>query len=213
MTIVRVEVVLAPPIGVKVVVTTARIERRRSSARTRGVKAQVIVSEPAFAVRRTAVQSGAPAARGRRVAICRITPGPDIVTVETIARRVVRGLETRSSTAVSCTGVAGVTGDDGSDAPDVPAALAAVAVKVYAVPSVSPVTVHVPADPTMLHVRPPGEAVTRISDGAFDGYATDVVTAAEPAPAVAVGVAGVQGGASAVGIPPSVAAQPPVAAR
>jgi hypothetical protein len=57
-------------------------------------------------------------------------------------------------------GAVGVTGVDAADADDVPTELVAVTVKVYAVPFVSPLTVHVVAGATAVHVLPPGDADT-----------------------------------------------------
>ena len=54
----------------------------------------------------------------------------------------------------------GVTAADATEAAEVPLALVAVAVKVYAVPFVSPVTVQEVAGAVMVHVPPPGVAVT-----------------------------------------------------
>jgi len=54
---------------------------------------------------------------------------------------------------------AGVTALLSAEAAEVPVAFVAVTVNVYAVPLVSPVTVHEMA-PVVVQVRPPGEAVT-----------------------------------------------------
>ena len=54
--------------------------------------------------------------------------------------------------------VRGVTGELGADGNPSPAALVAMTVNVYDVPFVSPVTVQDNA--AVLHVAPPGEAVT-----------------------------------------------------
>ena len=168
------ETVALPFVGVKRVVTRTRIACRRSSARIRASKAHVIVTFPAFFVRRCVLQivvdDRFPAAM--RVAVCRITPGP--VTVTTVVRACpeVRGFATRNVVAArsGATAVAlGVMGADALDTPDVPAALVATAVNVYAVPFVSPVIVQVPEAPLMRHDWPPGAAVTVISEGALEG--------------------------------------------
>jgi hypothetical protein len=63
-------------------------------------------------------------------------------------------------TSVGASGtVAGVTADDAVEAGPIPTSLVAVIVKVYGVPLVRPVTVHV-SPPVVVHVRPPGELVT-----------------------------------------------------
>lgn len=54
----------------------------------------------------------------------------------------------------------GVTEVDAADADDVPTELVAVTVKVYAVPFVRPLTMHVVAGATAVHVPPPGDADT-----------------------------------------------------
>lgn len=206
-----------PFVGVNCVVTRTRIACRRSSARIRASKAHVIVTFPAFFVRRCVLQivdDRFPAAM--RVAVCRITPGPVTVTVVVRACPAVRGFATRNVVAArsGATAVAlGVTGAEALDALDVPAVLVATAVNVYAVPFVSPVIVQVPEAPLMRHDWPPGAAVTVISEGVLEGKATDVVTAALASPAVAVGVAGVHGAASAVARPSSEAVQPVEAER
>ena len=56
--------------------------------------------------------------------------------------------------------VEGVAGGDGAEAGPVPSALVAVTVNVYAVPLVSPVTVHEVAPP-VVQLLPPGLAVAR----------------------------------------------------
>ena len=91
-------------------------------------------------------------------------------------------------------GKVGVTAEDAADADDVPSALVAVEVNVYAVPLISPVTVHEPDDPVTVHVSPPGEAVTVYEVGVppVDGATT--VTVAEAFPGTAVGVPGAPGG-------------------
>ena len=53
----------------------------------------------------------------------------------------------------------GVTASDGEDASLVPALLVAVTVNVYAVPLVSPATMHV-SEPAVAQVREPGEDIT-----------------------------------------------------
>ena len=64
-----------------------------------------------------------------------------------------------AATAVGDPGVVrGVTGAERALAGPVPAALEAVTVKVYAVPLVSPVTVHLVVD--VVQLRPPGLEVT-----------------------------------------------------
>jgi hypothetical protein len=74
----------------------------------------------------------------------------------------------------------GVTAADGADAGLVPAALVALTTNVYAVPLVNPVTVHDVA-PVVVHVLPPGDAVTvypvgTLSPGATAGAVHDTVT-------------------------------------
>ena len=87
----------------------------------------------------------------------------------------------------------GVTGADGADASDVPAAFVAVTVNVYAVPFASPVTVH--AVVSVVHVAPPGCAVTVEDVTALppssDGAVHD--TSAAPLPAAAVTPVGADG--------------------
>ena len=56
--------------------------------------------------------------------------------------------------------IVGLTEPDAADPLEVPVALVAVAENVYAVPLLRPVTVHEPAAPVTVQVRPPGEAVT-----------------------------------------------------
>jgi hypothetical protein len=64
-------------------------------------------------------------------------------------------------TAVGAPGTlsAGVTGEEEAEAGPVPSALVAVTVKVYAVPLVSPVTMHVGVV-VAVQVKPPGLEVT-----------------------------------------------------
>ena len=73
--------------------------------------------------------------------------------------------EPSPATAVGAGGVpgtaTGLTELDAPEEPDVPAALVAVAENVYGVPVVRPVTVHEPAAPVTVQVRPPGVEVTR----------------------------------------------------
>ncbi len=173
---------------------------------------------PAPLVRRSAVQIVVVARRPdvSLVAVWRIRPGPATVTIVVTARPDACGLATRSVLVVAAgavAGAAGTIGADGAEVPEVPVPFAATAVNVYVVPFASPATVQVPDPPSMRQERPPGAAVTVMSVGAFEGYATAVVTVAEPSPPVAVGVAGVQGGASAVVIESSDEVQPVVAVR
>ena len=64
-----------------------------------------------------------------------------------------------AGTVAGGTVAAGVTASDGDDDTEVPTALVAVTVNVYAVPLVSPVTVH-EAAPEVEHVLAPGDEVT-----------------------------------------------------
>ncbi len=72
----------------------------------------------------------------------------------------------------------GVVEAEALDAADIPPALVAVVVNVYAVPLVSPVTVHEPDDPATVHVAPPGEAVTVYEVGAYPPVGATTVTVA-----------------------------------
>jgi len=56
--------------------------------------------------------------------------------------------------------VNGVLANDGVEGAELPTAVVAITLKVYAVPFVSPVTVHDVADPAEVHVAPPGDALT-----------------------------------------------------
>src|SRR4051794_25929391 len=92
-----------------------------------------------------------------------------------------------------CTALSGVTAALGAEAAPVPAALVAVTVKVYAVPSIRPVTVAVVA-PLVVAVAPPRLALTVypvIGIPPSAGAVQDTV--ALPSPACAVGVPGTDG--------------------
>ena len=84
-------------------------------------------------------------------------------------------------------GFTGVTAVDAADAGPVPFALVAVTVKVYIVPFVRPVTLHVSA-PVVEHDAPPGLAVTVYAVIALPpsdaGASHDTVASALPATAV-----------------------------
>ena len=99
----------------------------------------------------------------------RVAPTGTVPVVLTTPRRTLRDVLRMGTVPAGVMGVgAGVTGAGGldgvtglvaDDAPEVPTPLVAVTVNVYAVPPVSPVTVHEVA-PVVMHVRPPGRAVT-----------------------------------------------------
>ena len=88
---------------------------------------------------------------------------------------------------------AGVTDADGVDAAEVPPALLAVAVNVYAVPFVRPDTTHAPDAPTIVHVAPPGDAVTVCDVAGHTSMASATDTLTAPSPATAPGAVGTLG--------------------
>jgi hypothetical protein len=69
----------------------------------------------------------------------------------------------------------------------------ALAVNVYDVPFDKPVTVQAPAAPVTVHMKAPGEDVTRYEVGALP-KPEDTVTTAEASPAIADGIGGVPNG-------------------
>ena len=87
----------------------------------------------------------------------------------------------------------GVTDADAADAADVPPAFVAVAVNVYAVPFVRPDTTHDPDAPVIVHVAPPGDAVTVCDVAAAPDCAAETDTVTDASPTTPVGAAGTFG--------------------
>jgi hypothetical protein len=128
----------------------------------------VIVTVPAFFTRLTAEHAVAVfAARADERYVARWLNEPaaptrtELISETDAPERKMRG-DPVSDGAFDATFAAatGVTAADAADDGDEPAAFSAVAVNVYAVPFVSPSTVHDVAGGVIAHVRPPGLAVT-----------------------------------------------------
>ena len=135
--------------------------------------------------------------------IVHVAPPGDAVTVCDVAGHTSMASATDTLTAPSPTtapgavgtlGFAiGVTDADGVDAAEVPPALLAVAVNVYAVPFVRPDTTHAPDAPTIVHVAPPGDAVTVCDVAGHTSMASATDTLTAPSPTTAPGAVGTLG--------------------
>ncbi len=126
----------------------------------------------------------------------------DVAAVPAVAAEIEAVTDASPATTLGTAGTfgfaIGVTDADAADAAEVPPAFVAVAVNVYAVPFVRPVTTHDPDAPVIVHVAPPGDAVTRCDVAAVPDSAADTDTRTDASPITPVGAAGTFGFAMGV---------------